>query len=90
MRFSASEDVISITPLNPFGRFDDGRPKVPDELLERMKLVTVEEAWSVLQRKHSYNYQFEGNWVNLHPDRVLVGRAIKLPLWCRYAPTWMM
>jgi len=75
MRFSAREDVIAITPLNPFDRFDDGRPKVPDDLIERMKLVTGEEAWSVL-RKHGYNYQFEGNWVNLHPDRVLVGRAI--------------
>ncbi|GAI21500.1 unnamed protein product, partial [marine sediment metagenome] len=42
---------------------------------ERMKLTTVEEAWSVLM-KNDYNYQFEGNWVNLHPDRVLVGRAI--------------
>jgi len=75
MRFSNREDVISITPLNPFDRFDDGRPKVPDDLIKRMKLVTVEQAWSVLM-KHGYNYQFEGNWINLHPDRVLVGRAI--------------
>jgi len=75
MRFSACEDVISITPRNPFDRFDDGRPKVPDDLIERMKLVATEEAWDVL-RKHGYNFQFEGNWVNLHPDRVLVGRAI--------------
>ncbi len=75
MRFSAREDVLSITPLNPFDRFDDGRPKVPDDLIERMKLVTAEEAWWVLT-KHGYNYQFEGNWVNLHPDRILVGRAI--------------
>ena len=75
MRFSAREDVLSITPLNPFNRFDDGRPKVPDDLIERMKLVTAEEAWLVLT-KHGYNYQFEGNWVNLHPDRVLVGRAL--------------
>jgi len=75
MKFSTREDVISITPLNPFDRFDDGRPNVPDDLIERMKLVTVEEAWSVLM-KNDYNYQFEGNWVNLHPDRVLVGRAI--------------
>ena len=75
MRFSARQDVISLTPLNPFARFDDGRPKVPNDLLERLKLATVEQAWSVL-REHDYNYQFEGNWVNLHPERVLVGRAI--------------
>ena len=54
MRFSAREDVLSITPLNPFDRFDDGRPKVPDDLIERMKLVTTEEAWEVL-RKHIEN-----------------------------------
>ena len=38
------EDMIRLTNLNPFERFDDGRPKVPDDLLERMKLVTTEEA----------------------------------------------
>ena len=75
MRFSASEDVISITPLNPFDRFDDGRPKVPDDLLERMKLVEMEAAWKVLQA-HGYYYQFEGSLVNLHPDRTIIGRAI--------------
>jgi len=75
MRFSDREDIISITPLNPFDRFDDGRPKVPDDLIQRMKLVATEEAWEVL-RKHGYNFQFEGNLVNLHPDRVLVGQAI--------------
>lgn len=75
MRFSAREDVISITPLNPFDRFDNGCPKVPDHLIERVKLVTPEEAWAVLA-KHGYNHQFEGTLVSLHPDRVLVGRAI--------------
>jgi len=75
MRFSAREDVLSITPLNPFDRFDDGRPKVPDNLIEEMKLVTAEEARTVLL-KHNYTCQFDGDWVNLHPERVLVGRAI--------------
>lgn len=79
MRFSAQEDVLSITPLNPFDRFDDGRPKVPDDLIERMKLVTAEEAWEVLA-KHDYDFQFEGNWINLHPDRILVGRAITVTM----------
>lgn len=75
MRFSSRDDIIPLTPLNPFDRFDDGRPKVPDDLLGRMKLVTTEEAWRVLTQ-HGYDYQFEGNWVNLHPERVMVGRAI--------------
>lgn len=75
MRFSARDDVVALTPQNPFPRFDDGRPRVPDDILERMKLVTVEEAWAVLA-KYGYHYQFEGNWVNLHPERVMVGRAL--------------
>lgn len=56
-------------------RFSDGRPKVPDYLLERMKSVTIEEAWSVLQNEGFHN-QFEGNWQPLHPEQVIVGRAL--------------
>src|SRR5690554_4786954 len=56
-------------------RFPDGRPKVPDEILDRMKLVTLEEAWAVL-RGENYNYQYEGDWMTLHGDGVLVGRAV--------------
>lgn len=56
-------------------RFPDGRPKVSDEILNRMKLVTLEEAWAVLKNKN-YRYQFEGNWQLINPDSVLVGRAL--------------
>jgi hypothetical protein len=57
-------------------RFPDGRPHVSDELLERMKPVSIEEAWAVL-RRHGFNQQFEGNWVLAGPkDPVLVGRAV--------------
>ncbi|MFD2520586.1 RraA family protein [Emticicia soli] len=56
-------------------RFADGRPKVDDVLLKRMKKVTLEEAWAVL-RNHNYRYQFEGNWQTINPDSVLVGRAV--------------
>ncbi len=75
MRFSNREDLIALTPLNPFDRFEDGRPKVPDELIERLRNTSTEEAWAVLT-KHNYDFQFEGNWVNLHPDRTIVGRAV--------------
>jgi 4-hydroxy-4-methyl-2-oxoglutarate aldolase len=57
-------------------RFDDGRPKVPDDLLKRMKEVSIEEAWAVL-RRHGFNQQFEGNWTLAGPkEPVLVGRAV--------------
>ena len=57
-------------------RFEDGRPKVPDSILKRMKSVTAEEAWSVLYRA-GYRDQFEGDWkeFNSSPDR-LVGRVV--------------
>jgi len=69
------EDLIELTALNPFDRFDDGRPRVPDDLLHRMKKVTTEEAWSVLH-KHGYLRQFEGGWRETHPGRTLVGRVV--------------
>jgi regulator of RNase E activity RraA len=49
---------------------------VPDDILDRMRHVTNDEAWGVVERGHDYHFQFEGNWLNLHPDRVLVGRAV--------------
>jgi regulator of RNase E activity RraA len=69
------EDMIALTHLNPFERFPDGRPRVPDDLLERMKLVTTEEAWGTL-RHHGYHRQFAGNWKETHPGRITVGRAV--------------
>jgi 4-hydroxy-4-methyl-2-oxoglutarate aldolase len=76
------EKIEAITPKNPFERFGDGRPKVPDDIVERMRKVTSEEAWGVLH-SNDYKLQFEGNWVNLHPDRILTGRAVT----CRYVPS---
>jgi regulator of RNase E activity RraA len=74
MRFSAKDDIVSLTPLNPYDRFDNGRPRVPDALLEKMKDITVTEAWTAM--RNDYHFQFAGDWVNLHPDQVMVGRAL--------------
>ena len=75
MRLNCKEDIIEFTKQYSGDRFPDGRPRVPDDLLERMKHVTIEQAWGVLQGK-GHRFQFEGNWMNLHPDRILVGRAV--------------
>ena len=56
-------------------RFDDGRPKVPDAILERMAKVSIEEAWGVLRSK-GYHNQFEGGWEMIHQDQPIVGRAL--------------
>jgi regulator of RNase E activity RraA len=75
MKLQDPEEIMALTPENPFDRFPDGRPHVPDDLIRRMALVTIEEAWGVL-RRHGYNHQFEGGWMNIHPDQTLVGRAV--------------
>lgn len=72
--FSKDERIL-YTAENPYERFEDGRPKVPDSILERMKEVSIEEAWGVL-RRHGFRSQFAGNWQNIHPERILVGRAV--------------
>ena len=69
------EQLIRYTPEWTGERFPDGRPKVPDDIIERMKSVNIEEAWSVLG-KDGYNYQFEGGWKMVHPGEVLCGRAL--------------
>jgi regulator of RNase E activity RraA len=50
---------------------------VPDSTLAKLRALKVitEEAWGVL-RSNGYDRQFEGNWLNLHPDQILVGRAV--------------
>lgn len=71
----SKEYLLLITQEWKGDRFPDGRPKVSDEILNRMKGVTLEEAWAVL-RNHNYKHQFEGNWQLINPDSVLVGRAL--------------
>jgi regulator of RNase E activity RraA len=71
----SKEQLIQYTPDWKGERLADGRPKVPDDLLERMKEVSIEEAWAVC-RSHGFNHQFEGNWVITGDKPVLVGRAV--------------
>ena len=69
------QQIIAMTPDWKGDRLADGRPNVPDQLLERLKNVTLEEAWGFL-RNQGYNNQFEGEWIQLRPDQVLTGRAL--------------
>lgn len=56
-------------------RFPDGRPKLPDSLLERAKAMTIEDVWGFLRQKGFQN-QYEGDWKALHMDKPIVGRAL--------------
>src|SRR5688572_375086 len=69
------EQMIRYTAKNPFERFPDGRPKVPDELLEKVKTLSVEEAWGILRSK-GYMRQYADGFQVLHPEKKLVGRAV--------------
>lgn len=69
------ELLIEYTPDWTGERFPDGRPKVPDAILDRMKAVTLEEAWAVVTGA-GFAHQFDDRWLSIHPDKVLVGRAL--------------
>lgn len=69
------EDLIAITSKWEGERYPDGRPKVKDNILERIKKISLEQAWSVL-RGEGYTHQYEENWKNIHPGETLVGRVL--------------
>ncbi len=71
----SKEELIFLTPEWKGDRFEDGRPKVEDNILKRMKQVTLEEAWAVLKGEN-FNYQYAEGWQTINPDSVLVGRAV--------------
>ena len=70
-----SEQITALTPAWNGARLPDGRPHVSDELLNRLKNISLEEAWGIL-RNQGYHNQFEGDWMLLRPDQVLTGRAL--------------
>jgi len=71
------DEVVALTSEWKGERFADGRPKVPDAILARMKNVNLEEAWSVLRGK-GFEWQFEGRFQHVHldPTATMVGRAL--------------
>jgi regulator of RNase E activity RraA len=73
----STEQRVEFTSAWEGERFPDGRPKVDDSILERMKTVSAEEAWSVIYRGGGFRDHFEGDWkeFNSSPDR-MVGRVV--------------
>jgi regulator of RNase E activity RraA len=67
--------MLFLTPLWNGERFADGRPKASDALLQRLKSVTLEEAWAVLKNEN-FKHNYEDGWQTINPDSVLVGRAL--------------
>ena len=70
------DQLIKMTAENPYDRFPDGRPKVPDAILEKCKGLSIEEIWAVLPGK-GYRWQYAGAGLKImHPEKKLIGRAV--------------
>lgn len=69
------DQIKTLTPAWKGERSPDGRPKVPDALLQRLKNISIEEAWGILRNK-GYHNQFEGEWMLLRPNQVMTGRVV--------------
>src|ERR1700723_594440 len=70
----SKEEMVALTAQNPFERFPDGRPKVPDVLIERARGMSMEEAFAILPTRNFHN-QYEDGFQVLHPGKKMVGRA---------------
>jgi regulator of RNase E activity RraA len=73
----SKEQLTALTAQNPFERFPDGRPKIPDSLIERARGMSAEEAFAVLNggRGGGFRNQYEDGFQILHPGKKMVGRA---------------
>lgn len=78
MEFDNRDDILFLTQDWKGDRFSDGRPRVSDSLLDRLRNVTTEEAAMALYNK-GYTHQFEGalkRTNNHYPLQRLIGRAV--------------
>lgn len=79
---SSPEFIKALTSEWKGERSEDGRPKVSDGLLERLKDVSMEEAWEFLRGKgymnqfENFSSTFENGWQILHPDVPMTGRVV--------------
>ena len=62
------EEMLDYTREWTGERFDDGRPKISDSMIERARAVSITGAWGVL-RGEGYHHQYEGGWMCTHPGR---------------------
>ena len=75
MKYDNKEDIIKMTPLWKGERFENGRPKVSEDIMNRLEKIALEEAWGVLWNS-GYKYQFQGDWKVIPEGKTLVGRAV--------------
>lgn len=72
----SKEEMLFLTQQWEGERFEDGRPKVSDDILRRMREVTHDEAWAVMKNE-GYKYQYADDWgILINQDSILIGRAV--------------
>ena len=77
-----AENIQSLTTEWQGERTVDGRPKVSDDLLERLKKLSMEEVWASLRRKgylnqfENFSGSYQNGWEILHPEQVMTGRVV--------------
>ena len=69
------DELLFLTSEWKGERFPDGRPKIPDDLVQRAKNIGIDDAWTVLKNE-GYLNQFEGNWKLIKEDVPVTGRAV--------------
>lgn len=74
---STPEYIKALTAEWKGERFVDGRPRVSDNLLGRLKKISIEEAWAELIDL-GYHNQFEGDWqlIDESESSNMTGRAV--------------
>ena len=72
---STPEYVKQLTSKWTGERMEDGRPKVPDIILERLQHCTLEQVWGYMDRR-GYRNQVEENWIILKPGETMTGRVV--------------
>jgi regulator of RNase E activity RraA len=84
------EEMLLYSPMWTGERFADGRPKVSDDIISRMKYVSVTEAWGTLSgstddttrrapmgrpMSGTYSFQYYGGFKQLYDDVTICGRV---------------
>ncbi len=74
---SSRARAMQCTPDWTGPRAEDGRPYVSDDILKRMKNVSVTQAWSIVRGAGYVNcYENAGGWNIMYPDETIVGRVL--------------
>lgn len=69
------EELIFLTADWKGERFPDGRPKIPDAVIEQARTVGLDDVWTILDSE-GYHCQFDDGWKMIYDNKPIVGRAV--------------